>query len=420
MAITIDYVLLPHLRKQDGTNFIRIRVTNQRKSKYIKTNIIIEPEHLTRSGVLKHQGKKDLADNEVKRWREAASKLPHYITDEMELDGIVRCIEAKLAEGKDFRLNFAEYGMRLAKTKKEGTACGYRAAIRCLVRFFGYEPDISEITVRKMREFEDYVRNENVRAYCPAHSKVVTLKKKKKTEAGVSTYASKIRAIYKTARIEFNEPDLGLMRIPYDIYEYYKVPKMPPAEHRNIPMEWVQMMIDQRKGLTGRERKAIDVFLISFGLMGINTIDMFTCEKARNGVIHYFRTKTKDKKDDKAEMYVRIEPCIQKIIKEYKGIERQFDFHLRHNQCRSFIHSLNEGLKQWQTRNKLSNFSFYSARHTWGTIAASKEVGVDYALVTEGLTHSDASRRMDQVYIKKDWERVWDANAKVLGLFDWK
>jgi hypothetical protein len=40
--------------------------------------------------------------------------------------------------------------------------------------------------------------------------------------------------------------------------------------------------------------------------------------------------------------------------------------------------------------------------------------------VTEGLTHSDGSRQMDKVYIRKDWERVWDANAKVLGLFDWK
>jgi hypothetical protein len=47
-------------------------------------------------------------------------------------------------------------------------------------------------------------------------------------------------------------------------------------------------------------------------------------------------------------------------------------------------------------------------------------VGVDVAMITEGLSHSDASRKMDMVYIRKDWERVWDANVKVLDLFDWK
>jgi hypothetical protein len=40
-------------------------------------------------------------------------------------------------------------------------------------------------------------------------------------------------------------------------------------------------------------------------------------------------------------------------------------------------------------------------------------------MITEGLSHSDASRKMDMVYIRKDWERVWDANVKVLGLFKW-
>ena len=39
--------------------------------------------------------------------------------------------------------------------------------------------------------------------------------------------------------------------------------------------------------------------------------------------------------------------------------------------------------------------------------------------MTEGLCHVDNARKMDNVYIRKDWERVWDANAKVLALFDW-
>ena len=420
MAITIDYVVLPHLRKADGTNFIRIRVTHQRKCKYIRTNIALEPSDLTRSGNVKHEGKKNLAEDEVRKWRTAAGKLSTYLVHDMEIDGVVRCIEAKIAEAEEFHLNFARYGMQIADGLKYNTANNYRSAINCLVRYYGHEPDITEMTVKSMRGFEEYARKEKALLKHPKKPGIIKMNKTK-SEAAIVKYLSAIRAIYNKARLEFNDPDLGVMRIPFDIFEYYKVPKAPAPENRDIPAEWVQLMIDQRKTLEGRQRLAIDSFLICFGLMGMNAIDMFTCSKAKDGIVHYYRTKTTERKDDKAEMYVRIEPCIMAIINDYKGKERLFDFHVRHANSKSFGSALNDGLRQWISRNNLEqDFTFYSARHTWATIAASKQVGVDYAIVTEGLTHSDASRQMDKVYIRKDWERVWDANAKVLGLFDWK
>lgn len=420
MAITVDYVVLPHLRKKDGTNFIRLRVTYQRKSKYILTNIALEPSDLTRSGNLKHEGKKDLAEKEVTKWREAAGKLSTYATSDKNVADVVRMIERKLAEAEDFTLNFARYGMQVADRKKEGTGNNYKAAIRCLVRYFGHEPDISEITVKAMRGFEDFVRNEDARAYSPRKKEIVKLKAKK-TERAVSAYTGAIGHIYRQARLEFNDPDLGIMKIPFDVFDYYKVPKPPAPEHRDIPMEWVQLMIDQRKGLSGRERIAVDAFLLSFGLMGINAVDMYTCKKAKDGVVHYFRTKTTERKDDKAEMYVRIEPCVMGILSEYKGKERLFDYDIRYANEKCLTNAINDGLRQWIKHNKLDkDFTFYSARHTWATIAASKKVDIDYAIVTEGLTHSDASRAMDKIYIRKDWERVWDANAKVLALFRWE
>jgi hypothetical protein len=40
-------------------------------------------------------------------------------------------------------------------------------------------------------------------------------------------------------------------------------------------------------------------------------------------------------------------------------------------------------------------------------------------VVSECLCHIDDGSRVDDIYIRKDWEVLWDANAKVLGLFDW-
>lgn len=421
MAITFDYVILPHQKKQDGTNYIRIRVTHKRKSKYIKTNISVGPEHLTRSGNLKHEGKKDLALEEIKKMRAVTDELSTYATDDMDVADVVELINAKLKEKESFRLDFIEYGMNIASKLKPSTAHNYHVALRSLVRFFkGRHPDISEITVRTMREYEQYVRDEPRMVYYIDKDKVVE-SKKKKGERAIDLYIGVIRAVYRRARMQYNEPDRGLFRIPIDTFEYYKYQRQVKIEHRDIPAEWVQLMIDQRKGLSGRERLGIDVFLLSFGLMGLNSVDMFLmAEKPREGVLHYFRTKTTDAKEDKAEMFVRIESCIKDIMADYLGAKRVFDFSERYSTRLNFTVAINKGIRQWIKRNELDkDFTFYSARHTWATLGASKEVGIDLALVTEGLSHSSESRRMDAIYIRKDWERVWDANAKVLGLFRW-
>lgn len=423
MAITFDYVILPHQKKQDGTNYIRIRVTHKRKSKYIKTNISVGPEHLTRSGNLKHEGKKDLALAEIKKMRAVTDELSTYATDEMDVADIVELINTKLKEKESFRLDFVEYGLSIASKLKPGTAHNYHVALRSLVRFFkGRHPDISEITVRTMREYEQFIRDEPRMVFHIDKGDILeSKKKKKKSGRSVELYTGAIRAIYRKARTQFNEPDRGLFRIPIDIFEYYKVPRYVKIEHRDIPAEWVQMMIDQRKSLSGRERLGIDVFLLSFGLMGINSVDMFyIAEKPKNDVLHYFRTKTTDAKEDKAEMFVKIEPCVKGIMADYLGKNRVFDFSERYATRLNFTVAINKGIRKWIERNKIDkDFTFYSARHTWATIGGSKGVGVDFALITEGLTHSDQSRKMDSIYIRKDWERVWDANAKVLSLFDW-
>lgn len=421
MSVTVSYVILDHLQKDDGTNFIRIRITHKRKSKYLKTNIAVEPSDFTRTGNLKNQGKIDLAKDEVKIIRKIVDAMPISASDEMDVDDVVRYIKAKRADGEGFRLDFASYGISLAEKMKPGTGKNYIVAMRCLVRYFGHNPDISEITVRAMRGFEEFIRKERKMVYHV--DKGIVEGDGTKSERAVNMYTGAVRAIYKKARIEFNDPDLGIMRIPVDIFEYYKVPRVPAAEHRDIPAEWIQMMLDQREGLEGRERMAVDVFLLSFGLMGINSIDIYNVrEHPKDGVLHYFRTKTTDRRSDGAEMFVRIEECVMGLVKEYRGKERAFRFHTMYATDNTFNAAINKGLKAWKSRNGLEDedkFTFYSARHTWATLGASKRVGIDLALVTEGLCHVDQGRKVDMIYIRKDWERVWDANAKVLGLFRW-
>lgn len=404
MAVTYSPVVLPHLRKEDGTNFIRIRITHQRKSKYIKTAISVTPEDLTRSGALKHQGKIDLARDEIKKMRAITDEIPTFTLADMNVDEVVGYIKAKLSQGKKFSLDFIAYGLEEAAKQKRGTGSCYVTSLNCFREYFGHNPDINEITLADIKNFEEFAKERAPRT--------------------VMQYMAHIKAIYTRAYKRFNEPDRGIIRIPVNVFDYYEMPKKPTYMHRDIPPEWIQLMIDQRKGLRKAQRVAVDTFLISFCLMGMNAEDMHNAlEKPKNGIIHYYRTKTKDVRDDQAEMFIRIEPCLEEIIEDYLGKNRLFNYCERFSTTGTMTACINRGLYKWYEKNRLPYkkgvHSFYSARHTWGTLAGSQEAGIDSKHITEGMCHAP-SNKMDKVYVRTDWRNVWDANAKVLSLLNWK
>jgi integrase len=148
---------------------------------------------------------------------------------------------------------------------------------------------------------------------------------------------------------------------------------------------------------------------------------MFSCDRPKkNGVLHYCRQKTMNRRDDGAEMFVKIHPCIKEIMKEYSDAHRCFDYYLRYADKDVFTTALNQGLKLWQTKEKVESFTFYSARHSWATIARSKRCDIDAKIVTAGLCHVDAENKVDDIYIKFDWEQLWDAQEKILNVFNWQ
>lgn len=421
MSVTYKIMVMPHQVRSDGSNFIRIRITHDRQKRYFKTAILLEKKEYTPSGKIKNDEKLRMAEDVVRRMKDVTNAIDSFDLAGMDCEEVIKRIETGLTKPKKFTLDFYEYGLTVAGRKSKGTAQIYTVALNAMLRFFKNEhPDISQITVRNLRKFEEYLSNEKVVKVDWRTGKSKSINKTKGKRAP-SLYIGAIRHVYKCARLEFNEPDQGIINIPVDPFEYYSVPKIPASRHRDIPLEWVQLMIDQRESLTERIRMAVDAFLISFGLMGMNAVDMFTCEKPKKDILHYYRTKTTERRDDEAEMFVRIEPCIKKIIKEYKDSSRCFDYHKKYSNKDTFTTALNQGLKIWIKRNNLEHFTFYSARHTWATVARSKKGGMEKSLITAGLCHVDYStNKMDDVYARLDWETVWDANAKVLGLLDWK
>ena len=57
----------------------------------------------------------------------------------------------------------------------------------------------------------------------------------------------------------------------------------------------------------------------------------------------------------------------------------------------------------------------YIARHSWATIALN-DAGVDKYTVHTSLNHVDDSMRVTDIYIKKSWDPIDQANRKVINL----
>ena len=417
MATTLHPVLLDHHWKADGTNIVRIRVTHNRKLKYIKTNITVTKKDVNKKGEIKDYDLKILVEDLMRKFRATLNGMDMFVLQDMEIDKVVDLLNESLKPDV-FTLDFVDFGYRVAEKKSASNAKTYYTALNALVRFFeGRHPDISEITVRNLRAFEEYINNEKVVKVDWRKGTSRAIEKPKGTRAA-SLYISNIRAIYKQARIEYNDPDLGKFRIPNDPFEYYSLPKLPASKHRDLSPEVIQKMIDTRKSLTGKMRMAVDTFLISFALCGMNAADLFTAAKPKKDILYYQRMKTRNRRDDGAAMRVKIFPCIQKIMKDYADEERCFSYYTLYNNKDIFTTALNCGLRQWIAKYEQEDFTFYSARHSWGTIASSKKCKVDSKVVTIGLCHT--SNSVDDIYINFDWEQLWDAQETVLKVFNWK
>ena len=57
--------------------------------------------------------------------------------------------------------------------------------------------------------------------------------------------------------------------------------------------------------------------------------------------------------------------------------------------------------------------TFYSARHSWATIAVN-DVGIDKYVVHLALNHTDAATAITDTYIRKDFSVIDKANERVL------
>lgn len=131
MGTTFKAVVYADNKKKDGTYNLKIRVTHNRRSLKVSTNIYVFPNDLGRKLQIKNQEVIDLADDLIRRWRYLVNRLG-IAAEMMDVKQIVQYIKESEITGEGFHLDFIEYGRKVAASKSKGTARAYDTSLNAL------------------------------------------------------------------------------------------------------------------------------------------------------------------------------------------------------------------------------------------------------------------------------------------------
>lgn len=408
---TFKVDIQPHYKRKDGTYNIKIRVIHNRKVKYIPTPYYAKSSDLTKSLKIKNNEFLVITNNIINDYIERSNKIGHPLKN-MSVDELVNILAHD--DPETFHLDFFEFGNRvidnLIALGRCGTAKLYRATLNSLKKFTNKKTlGISDISVRLLQEYSQWV-DETTRG-----------------ERAVSLYLSNIRHLHNLAKSEYNDEEAGIILIPQSPFSRFKVPPMPLTKKRALPVEVIRKIRDlpyrerawQKEGEYVRFNMAKDVFMLSFYLVGMNTVDLYLCEKSSGDRIAYERKKTRSRRQDKAEISIRLEPEILPLLEKYKDPsgERMFDFYKHYSNPSTFNQNVNKALKTIGEEIGVADLEFYAARHSWATIARNK-CGISKDDIDFALNHVDPTKKVADIYIDKDWSLIDNANRKVIDFLN--
>jgi len=162
--------------------------------------------------------------------------------------------------------------------------------------------------------------------------------------------------------------------------------------------------------------KYLDMFKLTFFLIGINTIDLCHLTEIRDGRIEYNRAKT-------GRLYsIKVEPEAAEIINKYRGEKFLLDMLDRYTNYRAYSKRLNSMLKHvgdyTLTKNRRKVFkpmfpgiTTYWARHSWATIASSLDIPKE--TIAAALGHG--GNTVTDIYIDFDRNKIDEANRRVIN-----
>lgn len=415
--LTINPEIVKVQRRTNECFTVRLRFTLNRRMKRISTSLFATSNDLTKDYKIKPSSpiKQDV-DALIRGYYDKCTKLQIELNN-YTLDDVIDYLNGE--HEKNQVIDFIKFSREwIASTTIKG-APNYTTAINALVRFIGKEElDINLITLDFLEGFKAFLNKEReVRT-----KKLIQQGKRVPSNRSLSLYLISIKKLFNEAKKKYNKQDKNLILIPNSPFIELEIPKQEATRKRAMPVDiikkvWNLPYKDMKKGYkaTCRYNLAKDCFILSFCLMGMNSADLYYATEMEGNTIIYNRTKTKDRRLDKAQMKVDIPKLVQPLIEKYKDKtgKRLFNFYQYYADEKGFNKAINYGLKEIGVLLEIDDLEYYAARHSWATIALNK-VGIDKYTVHAALNHVDDAMKVTDIYIERDFVMENKANAKVM------
>ena len=404
--LTIKAEVQRDKQRSDGTYNVKVRFTQDRKVKRLSSSLFVTSKDLTKSFNFKEGTtvKKEV-DKLINTYQEKCAKLQLEV-NHYTLDDILAFLKSDREQTQpiDFILFCKEW---LETTDIKGKK-NYQSALNSFISYLGKEHlKTDEVTSQLLNGFKAHLNLKR-------EKQVLQLQKQGKripSNRIVSLYLGSIRHLFNEAKKKNNDYDKNIILIPHSPFEHIEVPKQEATRKRALTAEVINQisMLPYICNANGKERNcpfnlAKDCFILSFCLMGMNSVDLHSCDEIEENVITYYRSKTTGRRLDKAKMKVTILPILSSLIKKYKDYtdKKVFRFYQMYNTANNFNRAINAGLKEIGKLLKVDDLEFYAARHSWATIALNK-VGIDKYTVHSALNHVDEAMKVTDIYIERDF-----------------
>lgn len=390
MKVKIDVIAEKHRLSVKGEIPLSIRLTQNKKRKYIRIGISLKPEY----------------------WDEIKSKVKHQCPNFEYIDNIITEKLSKYQKqilefqsiGKDYSLNqlidavdkplrnisVSEYLesiiQRLMKEDSVGNATHYQALYNSLEKFSKINQlQFVDIDVAFLNKYETHLRS--------IGNKGNTISIKMRT----------LKAVYNRA---VKDNIIKQDYYPFNDYNVSKLKDITPK--RSISKEDIQKVIDLDVNIITKRPQSLiqfskDLFLFSYLGCGINMVDMAYLKKGNlfNNRVLYKRHKTGK------QISFLLHPYAKEIMEKYGSNASDYIFPIlddtvhttaeqQFRRIKKITYVANKNLKKIGEAIGLQiPLTTYVSRHSFATIL--KRSGVNVAIISEALGHSDL--KTTQIYL---------------------
>lgn len=404
MSASIKVVLYTSKTLSNGEHPIMLRVTKDRKLKYIGLGYSCSKALWNDSEnqpKRKHPHFKELNILIDKKKIEANKLLLEFDTEENGYSASeVKKKLVKSTSNKSVSEYFDEVIERLEKSNRIGYANIFKSTKNSITTFTdGNELLFNEITPHFINKYEADCLSRGVKPN------------------SIFVYMRTFKTLINYARNE------GVVRNEYDPFKEINFTKFRKIKtvKRAISKEQIKAIANLKFEPNSSLFHAQNYFLFSYYNRGINFIDMayLKWEAITDNKLTYTRSKTKENFN-----IGMLEPAIE-ILKYYKKnfphSENDYVFPIldhTHVTAKSKDYRIDKVLKQvngdlkiiGQTANIKEKLTTYVARHSYATIM--KNSGVSIGIISEAMGHS--SEKTTQIYLESFENRILDEASKAI------